>query len=277
MTLAIEGGEPTVRRPIMPYNSIMLPEAEAVGRVIACWPLSGFLGGELRGGHWVTALEEAWAERFKVKHAIATNSATSGLFAAAHAVGLGRGDRFICSPLTMSATAAAPALTGASPIFCDVDRMSFILDHVEYNPNPRVKAVFLTHLFGLAQNEQWWRKWCDDQGTNLAPNGIKLIVDAAQAPFALDHHVLGGTAAHIGVYSLNVHKHIQCGEGGICVTNDDDLALRIRRFINHGELDGADKVGLNLRMTEVAAAIALTQLRRANELISSRIEQAEHL
>jgi dTDP-4-amino-4,6-dideoxygalactose transaminase len=209
--------------------------------------------------------------RFKVKHAIACNSATSGLFAAAHAVGLSRGDRFICPALTMSATAAAPALTGATPLFCDVDRMTFILDPEAYNGEPiGVKAVFLTHLFGLAQYETWWKTWCDR-------NDCKLIVDAAQAPFAVDDGVLAGTAAHIGVYSLNVHKHIQCGEGGIVVTNDDGLALAVRRCINHGELDGSDQLGLNLRMTEVTAGIALVQLRRADELIEGRIDQAEHI
>jgi dTDP-4-amino-4,6-dideoxygalactose transaminase len=124
-------------------------------------------------------------------------------------------------------------------------------------------------LFGLAYQEVEWKGWCKS-------HDCKLIVDAAQAPFAHDNDVLAGTAADLGVYSLNVHKHIQCGEGGIVVTHDDALAASVRRFINHGELAGG-RLGLNLRMTEVVAAIALVQLRRAEELIESRIEQAEQL
>jgi len=268
--LAIEGGEPAVRAALPHYNSIGLLEEDMAVSVMAAWPLSGFLGGELHGGYWVSRLEEAWAQRFGVKHVIACNSATSGLFAAAHAVELGHGDRFICPALTMSATAAAPALTGAMPLFCDVSHYSFILDRLDHRSGYGVKAVFLTHLFGLAQNEVWWKEWCEN-------HDAKLIVDAAQAPFARDDDVLAGTAADIGVYSLNVHKHIQCGEGGIVVTNDDQLAETIRHFINHGEIAGGRKLGLNLRMTEVTAGIALVQLRRADELVQGRIDQAEDI
>src|SRR5262249_27333488 len=128
MKLAIDGGKPAVRGPIAPYNSIGHLEEDKAGSVMAGGPLSGYLGGENPGGYWVTRLEDAWAERFGVKHAIACNSATSGLFAAAHAAELTHGDRFICPALTMSATAAAPAMTGAMPLFCDVHRTTFILD-----------------------------------------------------------------------------------------------------------------------------------------------------
>jgi len=270
MTLAIDGGKPAVQGPLLPYNSIGLAEEDKAASIVAGWRLSGYLGGGRRGGYWVCKLEDEWAARFGVKHAIACNSATSGLLAAAHAIELGAGARFLCSPLTMSATAAAPAMTGAQPLFIDVHRSTFCLDPamsvIAVEPT---EAVFLTHLFGLAQNEVEWKGWCD-------AHGCKLIVDAAQAPFADDHGVLAGTAGDVGVYSLNVHKHLQCGEGGIVVTNDDDLASRVRLFINHGELaDGP--LGLNLRMTEVAAGIALIQLRRADALIANRVKQAEDL
>lgn len=258
-----------VKGHIAKYNGIGMLETDAATSVVGAWPLSEYLGGKRRGGYWVRKLEDTWAERFGVKHAIACNSATSGLLAAAHAIELGAGARFICSPLTMSATAAAPAMTGAEPYFVDVRPDTFCLDPARAVLIAPTEAVFLTHLFGLAYQETEWKGWCKS-------HGCRLIVDAAQSPFALDNGVLGGTAGDIGVFSLNVHKHLQCGEGGICVTNDDALSQKLRAFINHGELAG-DRLGLNLRMTEMCAAIALVQLRRAEGLILSRQEQAEQL
>jgi perosamine synthetase len=252
---------------IGPFNTIGDDEKAAVSAVMTHHPLSGYLAGKERGGRMVCALEDRWAEEFKVKHAIACNSATSGLLAAAFAIGLKPGDQFFCPAMTMSATAAAPMFTGATPIFGDVDDRFFALKATDCD----VKAVFLTHLFGAAIDEAWWRGWAHQEGA-------KLIVDAAQAPFAMEPKSdrFAGTIGDIGVFSLNVHKPIQCGEGGIIVTNDDDLADRMRHFINHGE-NVAENIGLNLRMPEVCAAIGLTQLSRAEDIIGRRRAQAEEL
>jgi dTDP-4-amino-4,6-dideoxygalactose transaminase len=250
---------------IKAFNSIGPDEqSKLVGASFG--PLSGYLAGKERGGFHVQHLEEEWAQTFGVKHAIACNSATSGLMAAAFAVDLGRGDKFLCPVMTMSATAAAPMFTGAVPIFRDVSNYTFAMNSEKLNCCEEPKAVFLTHLFGFSFDEPLWTKRAHE-------NGMKIIVDAAQAPFARCNGVLAGTAADIGVYSLNVHKPLQCGEGGICVTNDDDLAARIRKFINHGETINA-RIGLNLRMPEVCAAIARVQLRRGEEIIADRIKQA---
>ena len=251
---------------IAPYDSIGQDEKDvvedAMGRI-----LSGFLAGQRRGGFYVCALEDDWCEKFGVKHAIACNSATSGLLAAAFAVGLGKGDEFLVPALTMSATAAAPMFTGATPIFGDVDDRYFALSLTDIQKRP--KAVFLTHLFGAAIDESWWAGWGRQEG-------VKVIVDAAQSPLAKEPKSdrYAGTIADIGVFSLNVHKHFQCGEGGMIVTNDGTLAEEMRHFINHGE--NADRqIGLNLRMTEVSAAIALSQLYKAETLVQGRIDQAE--
>ena len=254
---------------IKSFNSIGDGEVHDVVYAMHFSPLSGYLAGKERGGFHVQRLEEEWAQTFGVKHAIACNSATSGLMAAAFAVELGRGDKFLCPALTMSATAAAPMFTGAVPAFCDVDSRTFAMSPPRRNlcQDEKPKAVFLTHLFGLAIAEPCWTGWARE-------HGVKIVVDAAQAPFARCDDVLAGTTADIGVYSLNVHKPLQCGEGGICVTNDDDLAARLRKFINHGETINA-RIGLNLRMPEVCAAIARVQLKRGEEIIAGRIKQAE--
>lgn len=226
-------------------------------------PLSGYLAGKERGGAYVCALEDAWARTFKVKHAIACNSATSGLLAAAFSVGLKAGDHFAVPAMTMSATCAAPMFTGATPYFVDVEDETFGLD-LGAMPDT-TKAIFSTNLFGhpspLGRNE--WDKNC----------GTYLIEDNSQSPFAWAHDRYAGTMGHIGVFSLNVHKPLQCGEGGVVTTDDDELAKRLRLFINHGE-HGGDQIGLNLRMPEVCAAIAMVQLRRGEQTIQNRIDQA---
>lgn len=250
-----------------PFNTIHHEELVSAIAAIDSGPLSGYLAGKSRGGRWVRALEDRWCETFHVKHAIACNSATSGLLAASFAVGLKAGDRFMCPAMTMSATAAAPMFTGAEPYFVDVEDETFGL-HIKEGFPDNVRAIFSTNLFGhpadLSQRE--WAK-----GQKLA---TYLIEDNAQSPFALAHGRYCGTMGDIGVWSLNVHKPLQCGEGGIVTTDDDSLAEKLRDFINHGENVGAP-IGLNLRMPEICAAIALTQLNRAPEIIGGRIEQAE--
>jgi perosamine synthetase len=253
--------------PIKPFKSIGIEEMMEVAEVMSS-PLSGYLAGQERGGARVRALEDAWARTFKVKHAIACNSATSGLMAAAFAVGLRSGDQFICPAMTMSATCAAPMFTGATPIFCDVRDDDFAAFSTGYPPP---KANFVTNLFGHPAKLRNLRDIADMYGTYL-------IEDNAQSPFAmtdmLSESRYTGTIGYIGVFSLNVHKPIQCGEGGVVTTDDDDLAKRLRNFINHGENAG-DRIGLNLRMPEVCAAIALVQLRRGPEIIAGRVKQAE--
>jgi len=184
--------------------------------------------------------------------------------AAAFAVGLRPGDRFAVPAMTMSATCAAPMFTGAKPFFVDVEDETFGMADDEV---PHDAPVFVTNLFGHpAKHLRDLRALCD-------ANKTYLIEDNSQSPFAWDHDRYAGTIGHIGVFSLNVHKPLQCGEGGIVVTNDDDLAARMRAFINHGEHAGP-AIGLNLRMPEVCAAIAMVQLRRGEEIIQGRIDQA---
>ena len=233
-------------------------------------PLSGYLGGVHSGGYWVENLESKWCEIFGCKYAVAVNSATSGLLCAAASIDLKAGEEFICTPFTMSATAAAPAILGAKPVFCDIESLHFCLDPGKWcdmDSSQSVKAVILTNLFGHPGGLAISRKKADSLG-------IFLIEDNAQAPFAMEGEKFAGTIGHIGVFSLNVHKHIQCGEGGICVTDDQALYQRMREFRNHGEMFENGRIGLNLRMTETTAAIAACQLGRAKQIITNRIEQA---
>lgn len=259
-----------VSGPIARYNSIGPEELEAATEAMR-HPLSGFLGGERFGGIAVTELEEAWQSVFKTKHAISCNSATSGLLMACKAVGLGPGDEFITTPYTMSATTAAGVFCGATPVFVDIEPDYFCLDVAKVMEviTRKTKAIVITNLFGHPAQLKSLRYIADNRG-------IKLIEDSAQGILAAEGGKYAGTIGHIGAYSLNVHKHIQAGEGGVCVTNDDDLAYKMRMQRNHAELDGGP-VGLNLRMTEITAAIACAQLAKVETLVASRVALANSL
>jgi len=228
-------------------------------------PLSGYLAGNAFAGTAVRQLEEAWSNVFSVKHSIAVNSATSGLLAAAFASDLKAGDRFLCPAMTMSATAAATCFTGATPMFGDVMDDDFALNNVRADWD--VQAIVVTNLFGHPARLESLRRIADEMK-------VPLIEDNAQSPFAMEHGRYAGTIGHIGVFSLNVHKPLQCGEGGMICTNDDDLAARVRAFINHGE-HVSERIGLNLRMPELCAVVALSQLQRGPSIINRRVEQAE--
>ncbi len=251
---------------IRPFDTIGDKELRLVTHAMDMLPLSGYLAGKERGGRNVCALEDKWSETFGVKHAIACNSATSGLLAAAFAVGLGPGDTFICPAMTMSATAAAPMFTGATPEFRDVEDETFGLELAPISGD--IRAIFSTNLFGHPA-----RMGHGLQRYTTAP--LYGIEDNSQSPFAMfENGRFAGTLSQIGVWSLNVHKHIQCGEGGVITTDNSLLAGRLRNFINHGENVG-DTIGLNLRMPELCAAVALAQLLRGREIVQERIEQAE--
>jgi dTDP-4-amino-4,6-dideoxygalactose transaminase len=281
--LALLGGTPVLPDPLPGYRSMGDREREAVIRVMDSDCLSGYFGSpgeEFWGGPEVRAFEDAWRERFGVRHAIAVNSATSGLFAAMGAVGIGPGDEVIVPPWTMSATVMAPLLYGGIPVFADVEPETFCINPAAVRAalSPRTKAIIAVNLFGHPARLGELRALADE-------SGIRLIEDNAQAPLASEHGRPCGTIGHIGIFSLNFHKHIHTGEGGVCVTNDDGLAQRLQLIRNHGEnaLDWLDvddltnMVGFNFRMTELSAAVGIEQLRQIDRHVESRERLAEAL
>lgn len=227
MTLAIDGGKPAVRSPLRPYTSISEAEIAAAVSAIRAGPLSGYLGGQPNGGLRVETLEHEFAQMLGVKHAVACNSATSGLLLACVACGVGAKSTVVCSPYTMSASAAAPAFLGARILFIDIEDKTYGLNLLSADRS--VTAVIVTNLFGHAAN-----LWPLRELTYR--NKIFMIEDNAQSPFAIDNGKYAGTIGDVGVWSMNVHKHLQCGEGGICTTNNDFLADFMRKTRNHAEL-----------------------------------------
>ena len=251
--------------PIPRFNTIGRQEWYNVSLALKK-PLSGYLGGVRGGGYWVERLSAEWCEKFNVKHAVPCNSATSGLLAACMAAGIDKDSTVWVPAMSMSATAACAKVLGARIVFIDIETVRYSMNMNNFRGRPP-KAIIVTNLFGHPAYLSAMRTWCDC-------NNVIMIEDNAQSILAKENGRYAGTIGHIGVFSLNVHKHIQSGEGGIIVTNDSDLESRIQGTINHGELSQAI-VGLNLRMTEVTAAIACAQLSKVEKIVAGRIELAE--
>ncbi len=280
--LAINGGSKVRTKKFPPYISIGQEELNRVKQVFDSNIFSRFLGcwhDDFFGGPQIQALEKAWAEHFKVKHAIAVNSATSALYCAVGAIGTEPYEEIIVSPYTMSAGAIAPLVYNAIPVFADIEPDCFCLDinSIESKITSRTRAIIVTDIFGQVY----------DQRINALAkkHGLYLIEDCAQAPYAKYKDSFAGTLGDIGIYSLNYHKHIHSGEGGILVTNNDILANKLRLIRNHaeavieakGDLDLTNMLGFNYRMTEIEAAIAYEQLFKLEELVEQRINNVRYI
>lgn len=278
------GGSPVIDRPLAPFASLGAEEEAAVLRVIRSGNLSAYIGaaGEgFMGGAEVKAFEKKAAEKFGVKHAIGVNSWTSGLIAAVGSIGVEPGDEIITTPWTMSATAMAILHWNAIPVFADIDRRTFNIDpeSVRRNITSRTRAILAADIFGQSADIDALRAIAD-------AHDLKLITDTAQAPGSVRLDGYTGTKSDIGGFSLNYHKHIHCGEGGIIVTNDDVLAERLCLIRNHAESvvpvtsHGealVNMLGYNFRMGELEAAIASEQLDKLEERVRDRQRVAAQL
>ena len=274
--LAILGGRPAIDRLLEPFRSLGEDEVGAATRVIRSGVLSAYIGAPcdgFLGGKEVRAFERQAAEYFGVKHAVAVNSLTSGLIAAVGAIGIEPGDEIITTPWTMAATATAILHFNGIPVFADICPDTFTIDPVSVQRlvTPRTRAIMAVDIFGQSADIKALRAICDR-------HGLKLLCDTAQAPGARYFDKYSGTLADIGGFSLNYHKHIHCGEGGILVTNDDALARRLQLLRNHAEvviqtedpLELSNMLGFNFRMGEIEAAIAATQLQKLKGRVAGR-------
>jgi perosamine synthetase len=281
--LAIHGGKKTIDRDFDRYNSIGSNELNAAKEVIESGVLSKFLGcksDDFLGGPKVLEFEDKCKKYFNVKHAITVNSWTSGLIAAVGAIGIEPGDEVIVPPWTMCASATAIVHWNAIPVFVDIEPETFCLDVVEVEKNitPHTKAIMAVDIFGHSANiialMEVARKY-----------NLKVISDTAQAPGAMYKDKYAGTLADIGGYSLNYHKHIHTGEGGILVTNNDEFAERMRLIRNHAEavvtpdyaFNTPNMIGYNFRLGEIECAMGVEQLKKLRVLVKSRQYIAEKL
>lgn len=269
------------------YNSIGNEELNAASSVIKKGVLSSFVGSwssSFFGGEQVKALEEEMRNHFGAKHAISVNSWTSGLVAAVGALGLQPGDEVIVPTWTMSATATSILVWNGVPVFADIDRDTFCIsvESVKSLITPRTRAVIAVDIFGQSADIDSLRVICDH-------HGLALISDSAQSPNARRNQKFAGSLSDIGGISLNYHKHIHSGEGGVIFTDNDEYALRMQLIRNHGEvvlnempenqhpINTSGLIGFNFRLGEIEAAIAREQLKKLTKLTERRGEIAKKL
>jgi len=281
--LALLGGAPVRRKKFPSYQNFDDQELGAAQRVVKSGIMSRFLGSwhpDFFGGPEVQAFEKEAAAAFGAEHAVSVNSASSGLVCALGAADLNPGDEVIVSPFSMSVSATAPLVWNAIPVFADIDPQTFNLlpASVEACITPRTKAIVVVHLFGQPAD-------LDAIGAIAARHGLTVIEDCAQSPYAVYRDRPVGTLADIGVFSLNYHKHIHTGEGGVVTTNDPSLCERIQLIRNHAEAvveakgisNLSNMLGFNFRLGEVEAAIGRIQLVKGRSLVEERIANVQYL
>lgn len=273
--LAILGGLP-VRKTLLPYghHSIGEDDIQAVVEVLRSdWLTTGPKVGEF---------EEAFAARVGAKCAVSFSSGTAALHGAAFAAGLKAGDEAITSPMTFAATANCILYQSATPVFADVSPDTLNLDPEKAGPRvtPRTKAILPVDYAGHPADL--------DPILEIAErHGLVVIEDACHALGAEYRGRRVGSVAHMTVFSFHPVKHLTTGEGGMVTTDNANFAETLRRFRNHGISSDARErqktgqwyyemtfLGFNYRLTDIACALGITQLRKLDANLARRREIA---
>ena len=273
--LAINGGNP-VRKTLLPYGHQAVDESDiqAVVDVLRSdW---------LTTGPKVAGFEEAFAAYVGAKHAVSFSSGTAALHGAAFAAGLQPGDEAITTPMTFAATANCLLYQGATPVFADVtpDTLNLDANQVASRITSKTRAILPVDYAGHPADL--------DAILQLASeNGLTVIEDASHALGAEYRSRRVGSISHMTVFSFHPVKHLTTGEGGMVTTDRDDLAEKLRRFRNHGISSEARQrqasgqwyyemvlLGYNYRLTDIACALGLSQLKKIAGNLARRREIA---
>jgi len=229
--------------------------------------------GRLAQGPKVEEFEVLFASYIGTKYAIATSSGTAALHIALLASGIGNGDEVITTPFSFIATANAILFCRAKPVFVDIDKDTFCINPglIQKKITSKTKAVLPVHLYGQPCNMKEIVRICRE-------HNLILIEDACQAHGAEYHGKKVGSFG-IGCFSFYPTKNMTTGEGGMMVTEDSNIAERARMIRNHGQKEkyAHEVLGYNYRMTDVAAAIGICQLKKLDEFNRQRIEHARFL
>jgi len=267
-----------MRSEFLPFAQPLLGEEE-IGEVVHC-----LRSGWLTTGQKVKQFEREFTEFTGARHALAVNSCTAALHLALEAVGVGPGDEVITTPMTFTATAAVIEHLGARPVLADVDPRTLNIDpaQIERRLSARTKAILPVHFAGQA---------CDmDAICAIARDrGVPIIEDAAHAIPTRYKGRLVGTLSDVTCFSFYATKNVTTGEGGMVTTDRDDLMERMRLMHLHGMSKDAWKrytqagswsyeilaPGFKYNLTDIAAAIGVHQLRKAEDFRRRRLAIAD--
>jgi perosamine synthetase len=229
-------------------------------------------GWYARAGEYPRRFEEAFANYIGVKHAVSLPSCTSGLHLALAALGIGPGDEVIVPDLTWIASAAPISYVGATPVFADMDENTWCLcaESVRACITENTKAILPVDLYGGVPDYTALQAIADE-------HGLKIIEDAAEAIGSEFDGRKAGALGDVAAFSFHGSKTFTTGEGGMLVTDDDELHARVMQLRDHGREPGDiqfknTEVAFKCKMPPVAAAIGLAQVERAEELVARKRE-----
>jgi dTDP-4-amino-4,6-dideoxygalactose transaminase len=224
-----------------------------------------------QGGKRVQELESLLRKFVGSQDAIAINSGTAALHAALLALGIGKDDEVLLPSFTFLATANAVVATGAKPVFVDIKKSDYTIDpdDVERKVTSKSKAMIPVHLYGHTADMK-------RMSEIASRHSLHVIEDACQSLGSTYNGKQTGSIGELGCFSFYASKVVTSGEGGAIVTNSKELADRLRMIRNHGMLEGYDTriFGLNLRLTEINAAIAKVQMRKLKKMLQIRRKNA---
>lgn len=223
-------------------------------------------------GDYPRRFESAFASYLEVKHAVSLPSCTSGLHLALAALGIGPGDEVIVPDVTWIASAAPINYVGASAVFADVDERTWCLSpqSVRECVTEKTKAILSVDLYGGVSDYEGLRQIAEE-------HGLKIVEDAAEAFGSEFEGRKAGTLGDVAAFSFHGSKTMSTGEGGMLVTDDDDLHARVMHLRDHGREPGDvlfrnTEVAFKYKMPPVSAAIGLGQVERAEELVARKRE-----
>ncbi len=225
-------------------------------------------------GTEIEEFEAAFAKFMESNYAIAVSSGTAALHVALAAAGIGAGDEVLVPPYTFVATATAVLHQNSIPVFVDIDPISFCMDPSDLSKKltDRTKAIIPVHLFGHPANLDPILEFAQE-------NNLAVIEDACQSHGAKYKGKKVGTIGKAGCFSLFESKNMMTGEGGMIITNDEELAEQCRLIRHHGEPEWYTykQLGYNYRMTTIQAAIGIEQLKKLEKMNEGRIRNSLYL
>ena len=241
---------------------------ENSGGILFAHGFDAFRNGIFR----VRDFEKAFANRLSGTKAVACTSGTAAQYIAMRCMGIGAGDEVITQSFTFVATVEAILACGATPVIVDIDdTYNMSPESLETAITVKTKAIVPVHMLGNPAN-------MDAINEIAKKNNLFVIEDACEALGASYNGISTGLLSDVGVFSLDFGKTITCGEGGMIISQNENLMERCFQFIDHGHecrsdvprgLDTAKFPGFNFRMTEMQAAVGIAQLKKLDEIVST--------